>query len=364
LVLLITNLLAILLIQKNTIMKKFYLLYLIGIVFLCIFCEKQNESGSVTNQEAEFVPVVQKAATSLSTSNFDGVNWADARDNYVDGWLLPGGLTSSMTYAQCQTYGGKIIDGFIVNMGANTVRMPINPQTVLESWWNSYTGAIDIALVKGMKVILACWEGAAAKNGKIDDVTSFWAMWTTVTTKYAGNSNVYFEIFNEPFGYTQTEWGNICGQWLANFPTIPQGRILVGGTGYDENVTKMGADPRFSNCLLSQHIYTWWGNYKTEARWKTELQTRVGTYYNRTILTEYGATMTTGKVYTKAKNDAEICFIRGISDQIRVWGMGSCYWPGLRIGDTYSIQSLNTNTYILSTTNPSGLIRIKWGWGI
>jgi endoglucanase len=342
-------------------MRMTFCILTVTILFAVICCKKEND---LTSFAQDRIPESEKAATTISTSGFDGVNWADPRDNYVDGYVIPSGLTSSMTYSECQTYGGKIIDGFIVNMGANTVRMPVNPSTVSGTWWSGYTGAIDIASSRGMKVILACWEGTAAKDGKIDNTTSFWNMWSIITTKYVGNSNVYFEIFNEPFGYTLTDWGNICAQWLANYPAIPRGRILVGGFGYDENVTGMGADSRFSDCLLSQHIYTWWGNYKTESQWAAELKRRVGSYYNRTILTEYGATMTTGKIYTAAKKDAEICFIRAITNQIRTWGMGSCYWPGLRNGDTYSIQSLNTGNYTMTTTNASGLTRIKWGWGL
>jgi endoglucanase len=259
------------------------------------------------------------------------------------------------------------LTGFVclrLNMGANTVRLPINPETVTQSWWASYQGAIDVALTKGMKVILCCWEGVNVKDGKIDDMTAFNAMWDIVIAQYGTNPNVYFEIFNEPFGYTQTQWANICADWLNRYPSLPRGNILVGGQGYDENVTLMGADTRFANCLLSQHIYPWWGNYNTEPRWKTELQTRVGSYYNRTVLTEFGATMTSGKNYGAPKKDVEICFIRGITDQLRTWGMGSCYWPGLRIADTYSMESLNTTTYVLTNTNVSGKDRVRFGWGL
>ena len=335
--------------------KLFYLLFasfLSSSLMSCNGKELQTKSDTLHLNDS----------SSSLTSKFHGVNWADPRDNYVDGWLLLSGLQPDMNYAECQTKGGKIVDGFISNMGATNIRIPINPQTAMETWWNSYTGAIDISLSKGMSVILTCWEGNNVKDGKVDNMKDFWTMWKIVTTKYADNPNVYFEILNEPFGYTQTEWGNICEQWLSNYPTIPKGRILVGGTGYDDNVTGMGADPRFSECLLSQHMYAWWGNYKTENEWKQSLQERVGIYYNRTILTEYGAAMTTGKIYTTPKDDIEICFIRGMTEQIRVWGIGSCYWPGLRNGDSYSIQSLNMDSYNLSTTNPSGLNRIKWGW--
>jgi hypothetical protein len=44
---------------------------------------------------APLVFVSQSA--SAATNGFRGVNWADARDNYVDGWVIPSGLTATAT---------------------------------------------------------------------------------------------------------------------------------------------------------------------------------------------------------------------------------------------------------------------------
>src|SRR3954471_3204082 len=78
---------------------------------------------------------------SAATDTFRGVNWADARDNYVDGWVIPSGLTASDSYSTVRTRADGIISGFQQLLGANTVRLPVNPQSVNSDWWGRYKGA-------------------------------------------------------------------------------------------------------------------------------------------------------------------------------------------------------------------------------
>src|SRR5262249_36149438 len=111
-----------------------------------------------------------------STSNFHGVNWADQRDNFVSDNLVLGGLSTSDSYATTQAKANAILSGFINNLGANTVRMPVNYPTVSGSYWASYTGAIDEASSKGMKVILSYWESSNSRDGLVDNLTQFWSM--------------------------------------------------------------------------------------------------------------------------------------------------------------------------------------------
>ena len=305
----------------------------------------------------------ESACVTLNTSGFHGVNWADERDNYVDGWLLPSGIVATDNYAQVQAVSDTVLAGFRNNLGANTIRLPINPQTVLQGWWQSYTGAIDKASSSNMNVILACWEGAAHKDGLIDDSLQFWQMWQTVVQKYSGNDKVYFEVFNEPFGYQIDAWKAICHQWLQTFPQVPRCRVLIGGPSYDDYVGVMGIDTSFHGCLLSQHIYPWWGSYTTTAAWQQALQSRIDTFGYRTILTEFGAPMTTGLDYSQVSStDVNINFMQGITQQVSIYNMGSCYWPGLRLNDSYSIQNLSNDT--MTTTNLSGATLIRNGWNL
>ena len=66
--------------------------------------------------------------------------------------LVLAGLSSTDSYSTVQAKADAIYAGFQGNLGANTVRLPINTYTVGTAWWNSYTGAIDAATARGMKV--------------------------------------------------------------------------------------------------------------------------------------------------------------------------------------------------------------------
>src|SRR6185312_465830 len=140
--------------------------------------------------------VALAAPAHAATSDFRGVNWADQRDNFVNDTLVLGGLSTSDSYATTQAKANGILTGFQNNLGANTVRLPVNFSTVSGSYWNSYTGAIDTAVSKGMNVILSYWEAASSRNGSVDNLTQFWSMWQTIVTKYGGTGLVYFEPMN------------------------------------------------------------------------------------------------------------------------------------------------------------------------
>jgi endoglucanase len=138
----------------------------------------------------------------------------------------------------------------------------------------------------------------------------------------------------------------------------------VGGTGYCDHVSNVGGDSRVSGCLFSQHIYPWWASHATNGAWASDLAGRVGNYSSSTIITEYGCPMTTGlNYYGTSSTDNTICFMQGVCNQCRNTGMGSCYWPGLRDGDSYSLTTLNYSNYSLSVNNASGVSEVKWGWG-
>jgi hypothetical protein len=302
-----------------------------------------------------------------ATSQFKGVNWADPRDNYADDPVVPSGLSTSDSYATTYAKATAVIGGFQTNLGANTVRLPINPYTVNGSFWASYTGAIDAALAKGFKVIVSYWEGVAHKDGLVDNSTTYWTMWQTVTAKYGGNSLVYFEPMNEPFGYSQTAWANLAAQWISTYPAIPASRIFVSGTGYNDNVTTVCADSRLAGTFLSLHHYGFWNTSQTSYNgWVSDLKSRIGSCAARTVLDEWGAPMTTGLNYNGPINgNYFIAYIQADSDTIRSLGMGSVYWPGLRTGDTYSMETLGGSgtNLTLTNNNASGASRLQWAWG-
>ncbi|HZP54152.1 cellulase family glycosylhydrolase [Actinocrinis sp.] len=305
--------------------------------------------------------VVQAQPASAATNQFKGVNWADTRDNYNSGWVIPDGLAASDSYSQVYSIADSYIKAFQANLGANTVRLPINPPSVSQSWWGAYRGAIDAALADGMKVIISAWTQSTS-TGTITDMTAWTNMWSTVVGQYGGNGNVYFEPLNEPYGYSLSQWVSICSSWLSQFSSVPRGRVIISGTGYNDHVTGVGASSALTGTLLSLHYYGTWNNYTQESQWESDLNNRIGSYTSRTIIDEFGAPMTTGVNYLANHNGAvEQSYFAAVTDLSRADGMGNVYWAGLKTGDTYSMEYHNGSG--LSNNNASGVTQVRWGWG-
>jgi hypothetical protein len=254
--------------------------------------------------------------------------------------------------------------------GANTVRMPLNEATVT-SYWETYTGAIEMALAKG-NVVLCYW---AAKGGRPLDLAAFRNMWTVVVGTYGAEGGVYFEPINEPFGYRPAELNDFYADWLAAFPSIPRDRVILDGSGYAQKPATVGGDGRLEGCWLGYHEYAFLNSSASESAWQRHIQKDVGRYYDRTICTEFGAVMNTGMLgkrlferpldYAAPSSDEFVRYARAITSQFRAWGMGSVYWPGVRDNDIYALcaRSGSGSSISLSLNNASGLALIKYGWG-
>jgi hypothetical protein len=307
--------------------------------------------------------VVSAAPASAATSDFRGVNWADARDNYVDGWVIPSGLTASDSYSTVRTKADNTLSELQRITGANTVRLPINPQSVNSDWWGRYKGTVDSAVARGMKVILGYWE--ADKDGRVDDSAAWQTMWDRVTSDYGGSGNVYFEPMNEPFGYSLSAWVSLCSSWLSRYSSIPRGRVVISGTGYNDNVTGVGAATALNGTLLSLHFYGFWASDTTRAAWTANLSPRIGSYSSRTIIDEAGAPMTTGLTYTGGQNQDGnnfTAYFAATTDLARSRGIGIVYWPGFREGDSYSLTRASGSGLVAN--NNSGVAQLRWGWGL
>ena len=311
-------------------------------------------------------------AASAATNQFRGVNWADPRDNFQSGVVYVSGLSSSDTNSSASATAASVMDQFISKLGANSVRLPINEATV-SKYWGTYTGVIDTIAAKG-KAVLCYWH--PGHGVKIPDMTAFWAMWKTVTDKYGGSDNVYFEVQNEPNMYSVTELRDLYNNWLTQYPTIPKGRVILDGSGMAQNVPDIGNDSRFKDCLLAVHDYSMWGGFEswtTESQWMDHLKSEVGTYSDRTVCTEWGGPMSPGSKngvsygsldYSKAPTNYFEAYLRGMGNQLRAWNMGSFYWAGLKDGDWYTMttKSGSGSNITLSIPNQSGLERMQYSW--
>ncbi len=308
------------------------------------------------------------------TSTFHGVNWADPNDNFVTGDIVPVGLSDTDSYETTYAKATSILRGFQA-LGANTVRMAFNRATVTGRWWHGYTAAFDAATALGMKVVLAPW----LQNGVIGDTNSFYSMWQTVITRYLGHGNVYFDIMNEPWGYSATAADNVAAAWVAHFSNVPRGRIIVPGAWSDQNLCTVGADSRLSGTLLSIHDYTLGGeHHPTESGWVTSFENNVCGYDSRAVLTEFGVPMNTGVNYDGARDGTnDVSYLYALTDTVHNRNMGSIIWVGVKFANqtqgpgpcenaSCAITSLHGSApnYTLRVNNSSGIDRLHHGWGI
>ncbi len=303
-----------------------------------------------------------QGALKSDTSDFRGVNWADPRDNFAGDELVLSGLAKTGNYWTVHRITNRMVKGFKENLGANTLRLPINPATVNTAWWESYRGAIDAASDNGGKVILSYWEANTSKDGLVDDVGAWNTMWDTVVEEYRDNRNVYFEPMNEPHGYTLDQWVSVTSGWLDRYDKIRRDHVVISGTGYNDNVTGVGAAKELQGTLLSLHFYGFWASYTQEADWTKDLEARIGSYASRTIIDEAGSPMTTGLNYGNHNGNIYTSYLAAVTNTARAKKMGLVYWPGLRTGDAYSIESLDAKGRLVDN-NASGVAQLRWGYG-
>lgn len=304
-----------------------------------------------------------------ATNEFRGVNWADPRDNFVSDKLVLTGMSKSDTYESASVVADKVIGQFQELLGTNSVRIPVNEATILD-WWDTYTGIIDMGLTKGRMIL--CYWGPAHGAGPAN-MDRFWNMWKKIVDAYADEPNAYFEIFNEPNMYNKDQLRNLYATWLEKFPNVPRNHIILDGTGMAQNVPEIGDDSRFDECLLAVHDYSMWGFFKSEEEWMGHISGEVGKYADRTICTEWGGAMSPGtkngeyfdyQDYNKPTSNYFMAYIRGVTEQLRKWEMGSFYWVGLKEGDWYSMtkKSGEGANIKLEIVNQSGVDRMQYSW--
>ena len=307
------------------------------------------------------------------TSQFRGMNWAVKGDNFTTGTLVLDGLSGSDSYATVRAKADAVYTGMANQLGVNTVRLPVNTHTVGSTWWNAYRGVIDAATDRGFKVILAYWEDGAASGGRITNMAAFNSMWNTVVAQYGGNALVHFEPMNEPHGYSASEWLNVAANWINARPSVPKGRILVGGTGFSQDLRPVCNDSRFTGTLLSFHFYAFFYGQHDYAGWRNIATTNLGNCASRAVVTEFGAPMDTGLDYANPNSsDNFVRYLRAITDIMRENAMGGTYWPALggkvtagQDYDWYSMFALHGSgtNLTLSTRSASGADRLRHAWG-
>src|SRR5882724_7304967 len=152
------------------------------------------------------------AAVSFDPSQFHGVHWSRLGDNFTPDRLVLQGLSANDDYNAAKSKADAMFGTFASDLGANTVRLPINPATAA---WNTYYGVIDAAVARGFKVVLTYWAQDGTNMVPPSFVNTWNQMWDTVTAKYLSNPLVYFDPINEPIGFTTPQWLDFAATWIT-----------------------------------------------------------------------------------------------------------------------------------------------------
>ena len=299
-------------------------------------------------------------------ASFHCVNWADNRDNFVDGHLLLSGITSDTdTYEGVTTKANIVVAAFTDLIKANSFRMPINEPTALDPWWNSYKAAIAAGIAKGMKVIIGFWPKDKG-IGKPVDNTRWYSMWKVVIDAYVSNPLVFYDIHNEPHGFAPAAWVTQVNGWLAQFPNVPRQQIIVAGSGWDDNVGSVASN--WPDLMMEIHNYANNGP-TTQAGWKSNLLNRLGNAVSRTIVGEWAGQLNEDFT-TGIDGNADKSFIVGTANTIYDNKMGSCWWAGAfapsggTSGSSLLVQKGTGDTMTFTAQGPAALTYIQHSWGL
>lgn len=328
-------------------------------------------------------PVSPAAAdTPMNPSQFHGVHWSRLGDNFTPDRLVLQGLSASDDYNTMRGKADTVFAAFQSNLGANTVRLPMNPAT---AQWDAYYGVIDAALGRGYRVVLTYWAQDGTNMVPTSLLPAWNQMWDTVSAHYHDKPLVYFDPINEPIGFTTPQWLDFAATFIAreNSNGIPSDRLFIEGAqadggGWGTDLRPLCGDSRFNGVYLAMHRYAFPYGPRTYADWVNDITTYMGTCASRTVIEEFGASADTNVDFDAAPtatSDKEVSYLRAITDVIRQYHLGSiwCHVIGGRTStpdhDTLDLQRLfsafvsSTNTVPLWTPDTTAVDRLEYGWG-
>lgn|GEM_PF-252282 len=318
----------------------------------------------------------------LNPSQFHGVHWSRLGDNFTPDRLVLQGLSASDDYNTMKSKADAVFSAFQNHLGANTVRLPMNPAT---AQWDSYYGVIDAALGRGFRVILTYWSQDGTNMVPTSLLPAWNQMWDTVSAHYKTNGLVYFDPINEPIGFTTPEWLNFAATFIAreNSNGIPSDRLFIEGAqadggGWGSDLRPLCNDTRFNGVYLAMHRYAFPYGSRTYADWVNDITTYMGNCSSRTVIEEFGASADTSVDFDAqptATSDKEVAYLRAITDVARQYHLGSiwCHVIGGRTTtpdhDTldllrlYNAFTSSSDNVPLWTPNTTAVDRLQWAWG-
>ena len=142
---------------------------------------------------------------------------------------------------------------------------------------------VDYCKTKDMYVIID-WHYIANTYEHVASTSEFWAY---MAPRFANDSHVMFELFNEPIN--GGSWPSVKADmqtWINVVRTYaPNNLILVGGPNWCQSIGPMASDPLTGDNLVAvSHIYP--GHWRGGAYYQNEITTCADVY--PIIMTEWG----------------------------------------------------------------------------
>jgi hypothetical protein len=290
-------------------------------------------------------------------ARFAGINFPPTQGTSNAGAFLPGIYTYDYTAAQIAA----------ANATFTAMRLPINvasandPATLakLRSYVDQFTG---------QAAILCLFDTTADPSGQphgdgLPDIASFQAAWANIHAAFATYPNVYYEVFNEPFGYSAAT----AAQYVADMEQIisgaqlPAAKVILDGVGYADDVASVAGAGWTGD--LAYHFYpNWLSSNRTQSNYSNFVQGKLAGLSSRVWITEFGAALddsnTCYETYidNTASPSADVDALRGLDDAVRAFRSanqpihGAFFWHGWNNGDSYDYWA---------TANAKGACKVR-----
>lgn len=241
----------------------------------------------------------------------------------------------------------------------NMIRFPINQATANNpASLTQLKGYID--QIPGHWAIICMFDTLQSGqtghgDGLPNSLSGLGTAWANINAVFSGYPNVYYEIFNEPFGYSKSN----PSKYVSDMKTIiadgglPTGRCILDGMGYADNVNLVVSGGWTG--YLAYHFYPNWSSTHTQSAYSNLAQAALGSYGQRTWVTEFGANLGWTPYY--GYNDPTGCYdtyvdgnqpcsadvncLRGLDDALRALKAnghgvkGAFCFHGWNNGDVY-----------------------------
>ena len=288
--------------------------------------------------------LISLPSSSCANSALNGLNLPPTQGTTNAGAFLPGVYKLDYTKKDLKN---------IRAAGFSALRIPFNAATALnEDSLDQIEAIFKSVNYQGILCFFDTRQDGQGTHGdgKPNSIKELTKSWASINKRFKDRPGIYYELFNEPFGYPRTTEGGLTYvremKQVIKGANLPEDRCILDGIGYADNirlVTQSGWDG-----LLAYHFYPSWmhDGYKTQENFSNKIQADLKGLSHRVHITEFGANLRMGELYNSYTSDGSIASqdqnaLRGFHDATSALkkankGVLSTYlWHGWNNGDSY-----------------------------